>query len=290
MIRCEKYDNKIMNSYIGLDLGGTSIKGGRIRENGLESKEMAMVTQQGSPKEIFEEISQVIERLWTKDILGIGFAVPALIDFTSGVMHGLSNIVQLNGFPIRQKLEERFDVQVLLENDANCFVLGEKKYGVAKGYKNIVGLTTGTGVGGGVMLNGKLYVGPNCGAGEFGMISYKDSNFENYCSGNFFVNKYGKKGEELSRLIECGDKMAKAAFDDYGKHIGDLIKLICYVLDPEVIVIGGSVSRSFGHYQKTMKQSLENFYFDGSNKVSILPSSDNDIAIYGAVSLFDYED
>ncbi|MBE0655011.1 MAG: ROK family protein [Bacteroidales bacterium] len=275
-----------MSSYIGIDLGGTSIKGGRIENLKIIQKDQKLVNQQESAESIFEDICSLIRTFFSDDIEGIGFAVPALVDFNTGVMYGLSNINQLNGFPIQNMLSERFKVPVRLQNDANCFVLGEKFSGSAKGYRAVVGLVTGTGVGAGIITSGQLYTGANCGAGEFGMIPYMDKNFEKYCSGQFFTENYNLPGETLAILAEKGDAAAINAFHLYGKHMGELLKLICYVLDPELIILGGSVSKSFSLYSQPMFESLKSYFFESGKPAEILPSITEDVAIYGAASLF----
>ncbi len=278
-----------MATYLGIDLGGTSVKGGRAGLSGLLQKELIVLNQTGSSDEVFEEICQLIEKLWSDDVEGIGFAVPALIDMATGSMYGLSNLTQLDGFPIKSRLSDRFNVPVLLQNDANCFVLGEKYFGAARGLRDVIGLTTGTGVGAGLVMNNQLYHGVNYGAGEFGMVPFKDKRFEDYCGGSFFTENYSMTGEELSVLAGEGDIGAIGAFIEYGQNLGELIKLICYSLDPQIIIIGGSVSKSFAFYKEALNKALESFFFTNKNRVLILPSALMDAAIYGASSLFHQE-
>ncbi|MDX1471166.1 MAG: ROK family protein [Flavobacteriaceae bacterium] len=275
-----------MKSYIGIDLGGTSVKGGRIKANSLEASGISPIPPNENTNEIFERICSLIDTLWCNKIAGIGVAVPALIDFETGTIYGLSNIKQLNGFPIQAALQDKYKVPVKLQNDANCFVLGEKHFGHAKEYQNIVGLITGTGVGSGIIINNELYNGTNMGAGEFGMIPYKDDCFESYCSGKFFMNQYQTAGEKLCNLASAGNKNALKAFHNYGQHMGELIKLICYTLDPQAIIIGGSVVNAFDLYRSSMEESLESFFFQPKLKTKIIASRLNQIAIYGAASLF----
>jgi glucokinase len=275
-----------MSSYIGIDLGGTSIKGGRIESGKIVRNEVFPVDTEGTQESIFSDICDLIGKLWTEKVKGIGFAVPAVIDFANGTIYGLSNIPQFNGFAIQKALEEKFGVTVKLQNDANCFVLGEKYFGEAIGYQNIVGLITGTGTGAGLIIDAKLHNGENFGAGELGMIPYLNGCYEDYCSGQFFTSAYQVSGEEMVRHAMNGDSEAMAAFHSYGLHLGSLINLICYVLDPQIVVIGGSVSKSFEWYKSGLAEAMKKFYFDHQVKVIIKPSVMMDIAIYGAVGLF----
>ncbi len=275
-----------MSCYIGIDLGGTTIKGGCIESGRLAGREVFPVNPAGSKESIFSDICELIDRLWNEHVEGIGFAVPAVIDFASGTIYGLSNIPQFNGFAIQKALEDRFKVPVRIQNDANCFVLGEMYFGAAGGFRNIVGLITGTGVGAGIVIGGKIHNGVHNGAGEFGMIPYKESCFEAYCSGQFFSAFYQVTGEEMAKRAGEGDTQALLAFYNYGLHLGELINLICYALDPEIIIIGGSVSKSFELYKSGLTESLKGFYFDHREKVKISPSTVKDISIYGAAGLF----
>jgi glucokinase len=275
-----------MSGYIGIDLGGTSIKGGRVESGRMVRNEVFPVNPEGTCESIFRDICVLIKELWNNQVKGIGFAVPAIIDFKSGTIYGLSNIPQFNGFAIREALEAEFPAKVILQNDANCFVLGEKHFGEARGFQDVVGLITGTGTGAGLIIDGKLYNGKHFGAGELGMIPYLDGCYEDYCSGQFFTSHYKASGEALAARAKNGDAEALSAFINYGLHLGSLINLICYVIDPQVIVIGGSVSRSFKWYQPGLSESLGKFYFDYPEKVIIRPAVSPDIAIYGAVSLF----
>ena len=275
-----------MNSYIGIDLGGTSIKGGRIENGILVQKEEYPVNRQGTQQSVFDDICALITRLITPDVLGIGFAAPAVIDFENGIIYGLSNIPQFNGFAIQKALEARFTAEIKIQNDANCFVLGEKHFGQAKGVSNVVGLITGTGTGAGIIIGGKLHNGENFGAGELGMIPYLDSCYEDYCSGQFFTRIHNKSGEEFALLAGQNDDQAKLAFFEYGQHLGSLLNLICYVLDPQMVVIGGSVSKSFPLYEKGLLDAMKIFYFDHPVKMKIVASTIADVAIYGAVGLF----
>lgn len=250
-----------MENYIGIDLGGTTIKGGLVSGGTIIRKNFTELKKQGSEIDIITDIFNLIDSLWDENVAGIGFAVPALIDFQEGTVYGFSNIPQLENKPLKQMLENRFKVPVYLQNDANCFVLGEYETGPEKDLKNIIGLITDTGVGAGIILDGKLYNGTNYGAGEFGMIPYKNKSFKAYSSGQFFTRFYDCTGEELAILAQKGDAKAIDSFKEYGKNLGELIKLIGYALDPQVVTIGGSVSKSFPLYKESLFQSMDDYYF-----------------------------
>ncbi|MGE5682085.1 MAG: ROK family protein, partial [Bacillota bacterium] len=129
--------------------------------------------------------------------------------------------------------------------------------------------------------------GTNCGAGEFGMIPYKTRNLESYCSGQFFKMEYGISGDELYKLAEKGDDKSLKIFAEFGENLGDAIKIIMYTVDPEIIILGGSVSKAFRFYEEKMWQSVNKFAYQNSLKELIINVSELDqIAILGAAALF----
>jgi len=146
-----------------------------------------------------------------------------------------------------------------LENDANCFALGEKFFGKAKPYQNVICLSLGTGLGSGIIIDNKLYTGHQFMAGEFGGIKYLDSDYETYCSGKFFNWKYGHDALYYSELAVQGDKGALAIFREFGFHIGQLIQAVIYAYGPQAIILGGSLSKSFDFFRNGMDTSLADF-------------------------------
>lgn len=154
---------------------------------------------------------------------------------------------------------------------------------------SLIGLTLGTGLGAGLILDGKLYSGPNCGAGEIGCIPYLDANLEHYVSGAFF-DKDGLDGKAYYDKALSGDLKALNLYKDFGHHLGQAIKIAMYAYDPDKIVLGGSVSQAFDLYKEEMIQSMQDFDYPGIlKKVQVYPSRLQHSAILGAASLyFDY--
>ena len=142
-------------------------------------------------------------------------------------------------------------------------------------------------MGAGLVINNHLYSGANCGAGEFGMVPFKNHNLEYYCSGQFFSNEYGVTGEEIFHKAEKNDTLAKKIFDEFGSYLGEAIKVILYTFDPDIIVLGGSVSKSFKYFQKEMWKSINTFAYPKSlEKLKIEVSEKEHIAILGAAALY----
>jgi glucokinase len=188
---------------------------------------------------------------------------------------------------LKDILENHFGVKVYVNNDANCFAIGEKYFGNAKDYENVIGLILGTGVGAGIIFKGHLYSGTNCGAGELGSLPYREHDFEHYCSKSYFELKYGMKFELLYKRALNNDKIALAVFEQYGYDLGNLIKTILYTTDPEIIILGGTIAKAFPFFEKTMRNRVKTFIYKHSlKKLKIIPSQQLETAIFGAVALF----
>lgn len=280
-----------MESVIGVDLGGTNIRSGRIEDYKIAEFYSQKINSDGTSNIVIAEVIHSIRSIMDKSVCGIGIGVPSLVDTERGIVYDVQNIPSWKEVNLKDILEDEFHVPVYVNNDANCFVAGEKYFGLAKNYSNIVGLIIGTGLGAGIYTNGKLYSGTNCGAGEFGMISYKDRNYEYYCSGQFFINEHKIDGFDLSQLAEFNDPKALSIFDEFGMHLGYAISAIMYSVDPEFIVLGGSVSKSFKYYKRSLFTLLDSFPYSRSiGKLKIAVSELPHPAILGAAALYyEYE-
>ena len=182
-------------------------------------------------------------------------------------------------------LSQSLGIPVAMTNDANAAAIGEMAYGVARGMKNFIVITLGTGVGSGLSINGSLYSGRNTAAGEVGSLPYLDSDYEHYCSSGFFVN-HGTTGKDASIAAEAGDPQALALWQEFGAHMGELVKAVLLAYDPEAIVLGGSIANAYKHFERPMKKSLESFLYPTMvERLKILVSSLPDVAIYGASAL-----
>ena len=271
---------------IGVDLGGTNVRCGLVENEKIINLLGKSINSSGTETEILNDIFLLLDDLVSDDIEGIGIGVPSVVDVENGIVYDVYNIPSWKSVPIKSILEKRYNKPVYVNNDANCFALGEKYFGKAKNYNNIVGLIIGTGLGAGIIINGKLYNGTNCGAGEFGMIPFKDDILEHYCSGYFFKKKYNTTGEELYKLALNKDEFALNVFREYGKNLGEGIKIILYAIDPEIIVMGGSVSKSFKYFKDALFETISDFGYPKSlEKLKIEVSDVENVAILGAVGL-----
>jgi len=271
---------------IGVDIGGTNITAGLI-VNGMVVKKTTVPTESQLPKErILDNLLRAINEVFIDGAEAIGIGVPGLVDAAAGKIIQITNIPSWNGFNLKQQIEKKLDLKTSIENDANCFVLGVKRFGEGVTCKNIVGISLGTGLGAGLLLDNKLYKGLDNGAGEICFIPYKDSNLEAYCSGSFFTKSKQERGEALFKKAMDGDSHALSCWDEYGIHISYLVRIVLLCYAPELIVFGGSAANGFPFFKGSMIRGLQSFEMKTLlNQVKIQQCTDNDIAIKGAAAL-----
>ena len=272
---------------LGIDLGGTNVRVGLVENNSLVRVESSPINKNDVDIIVLNNIYNLIDLFSKVEVLGIGIGVPSVVDVERGIVYDVQNIPSWKEIHLKELVENNFGVPVYINNDANCFAAGEKYFGKGKDYNNIVGLIVGTGLGAGIVIHGKLYVGKNCGAGEFGTIPYKDKTYEYFCSGQYFYNEYNTTGEELFKKATQGDKEAIEIFSEFGANLGEAIKLIMYSVDPEIIILGGSVSKSFNLFKEKMYKSISNFSYPKSiENLKIEISEIDNVAILGAAALY----
>ena len=216
---------------IGLDLGATNIRGGLIHGSRLSQILSRKIKSAGTVEEVLDDIYAIIDGLTEKEVAAIGIGVPSVVDVEQGIVYDVQYIPTWKEVHLKSILEERYRVPVFVNNDANCFVLGEYYFGKGAGMENLVGLAIGTGLGAGIIINHRLYAGPNCGAGEFGMVDYLDHCFEYYCSGQYFQNVYQVDGQVVFDKARAGDLQAQQWYAEMGMHLGNAIKMIMYTYD-----------------------------------------------------------
>lgn len=276
-----------MSVYIGVDLGGTNMRAGRVENDCLVAQASERTPK--SPKDTAETIDlleRVIRSVWTPEVSAIGIGVPGLVDRQNGVVYNLVNIPHWDVVALREILEPRFGARVVIDNDANCFALGERVFGVGRQYENFVGLTLGTGLGGGIIQQGRLLADSNCGSGEFGMMPYRDNILEYYCSGSYFMNIWGVDGKTMYERALKGDAEALEAYRQLGEHIAAAVKIVMLAVDPEMIVFGGSVAAAHALFEKSLWENLRDFAYPNSVKrLRIFFSEMENPAILGAASL-----
>ena len=271
---------------IGIDLGGTNIRAG-IVDGGVLVKKLSEPCKSGMPEQaILNQLKKMISALLAPGVERIGVGVPSVVDVERGIVYNVANIPSWKEVHLKSILEEEFHLPVAVNNDCNCFALGEYHFGTGKIYKDMVCLALGTGVGAGIIIDGKLYTGHNAGAGEIGSLPYLLHDYEYYCSGCFFRKEHGITGKEACEKGRAGDPHALQLWRETGAHIGNLIKAVLFAYDPQAIILGGSVALAFDLFSKTMYESLRRFpYPETVERLAILHSQKEDVALLGAAAL-----
>ena len=273
-------------SLIGIDLGATNVRVARVINQEISTISSQPIVHAEDYNELINQIISMIEEQISPEVSAIGIGVPSVVDVEKGIVYDVQNIPSWKAVPLKDILEKKFNKPVFINNDANCFVLGEKYFGKAQAYSSVVGLILGTGFGSGLIINGRLFSGANCGAGEVGMLPYKDTIFEHYCCGQFFDIHKKTSGVETYRKALSGNPEALQDYIEFGTHVGNAIKAVVYAYDPEFIVLGGSASKAFPFFEKSMREAMADFAYPKSFEKLIISVSELDqVAVLGAAAL-----
>jgi glucokinase len=240
---------------IGVDIGGTNIRAGAVTINGeMVGNSVSVATRAGEDKElitqrIFDVIEEVTEINHFKrpDIKGIGLGVTGPLDVRNGKILQCPSLPTMDFFPLQAVVEDRFGFPVYMNNDANAMMLGEAFWGAGKNFSSILGITLGTGLGCAVIIEKKIWMGSTETAGEIWISPYKNGTIEHVVSGkgisDLYKNRSGKvmSAREISLLAGKGDEDARAVWDEFGSAVAFALSWCVNLIDPEVIIIGGSI-------------------------------------------------
>jgi glucokinase len=272
--------------YIGVDIGGTSIVAARFSESELIERAEVPTGSERPALEIMESLYEAIEKVLTEEVIGIGIGMPGFMNADTGEILVINNIKSFNGFSIKPLVEKRFNLPAFQGNDANCFALGETYYGAGRTYKNLVGITLGTGLGGGIILDRKIHTGLMGGAGELGCVPFHGGIVEDICSAALFKNKYNTTGTELYKKAKEGDQASIAVFEELAQNIGELIRAVMYILAPEAFVIGGSIANSWDLLEKPLRKEVDKFLVPMiSDSTDLIKAELDNAGLYGAAAL-----
>ncbi len=308
-----------MGKYVfGVDVGGTTVKIGLFNKDGnvLEKWEIPTRTEEKG-KYVLPDIAEAIQNKITEkqldraEVMGIGIGVPGPVDSAS-ICHGAVNL-GWDDVNIAKELYELTGLSSVAANDANVAALGEMWKGGGQGYSSLVAVTLGTGVGGGIVVEGKLLAGYSGSGGEIGHMHVLDEEEEACGCGNFgcleqyssatgvvTLAKRALKGNTKPTVLKEGELTAKAVFDaakdgdelalevvkKFGEVLGKGLALIACVVNPEVFVIGGGVSKAGPMLFDYIRPSFEKYVFPGSLGTKFtLATLGNDAGIFGAAKL-----
>lgn len=313
---------------IGIDVGGMSIKGGIVdSETGKILVQHAIPTTAQYTKEysISEDITKVIEFILQaggmkiEDIVGIGIGQPGSIDSERGIVR-YSNNIALENVPVVDELHKKYNLPIYINNDANCAALGEYVFGAGRGYKDIVFITLGTGVGSGIIIDGKLFEGRSSAGAEAGhMVIRFNGNqcncgrrgcWETYASAtalikqtaaameleenkNSLMHEVAKEEGKVSGktafvAAKKGDVGGQKVVDQYIQYIGEGLVNMANIFRPDAILIGGGISKEKDYLTKPLQEMMDKYTYGGSHGPRVVvktASLQNDAGILGAAAL-----
>lgn len=262
--------------YLGIDIGGTSVKLGLVTDKGkILASDNYEVAFDNYKTPIFETVKKSIERFLKdnsinkNELMGIGVSATGQVNSNTGVIVGVGgNIKNWCNTEIKKELEEIYNLKTTVINDANSMVIGEQWIGKAKNYKNIIGITIGTGVGGGIIVNSNVLLGNIGIAGELGHFSINSNGkvctcgnigcYEQYASmtaliknvkekysdiGNLSISKDEINGKYIFDELEKGNKELESVVINWIEDIGKGLVSLAHIFNPEIIIIGGAVSK-----------------------------------------------
>jgi len=303
---------------IGVDLGGTNIKGGVVNLQGQVLKRMSSQTKaQEGPERVLDQIARLVQKLKGEGkIEGLGVGCPGLVEPTLGMVRDPPNLKGWKEVKVKGELEERLGLQVEVANDVNAAALGELHFGAGRGVKDFICLTLGTGVGGGLILDGRLFTGSRGTAGEIGHLPVnifgprcRCGNYgclERYVGAEYITERAQAKlkdnpqsllsplnrgGRSTPKLIaeaaQRGDCLAKEVFQETGEIIGAALSGVVNLLNPELIIVGGGVAQAgeliFGPMRKALAERAMN---EDIQRVRVVPALlGEDAGLIGSASL-----
>jgi glucokinase len=299
---------------IGIDFGGTSVKPGVVSGSTIIARSAPIPTRQhDSANGLLAAIFRDVEILRNKhpEVCALGAGLPGIIDGQNGRVRELSNVPGWQDIPLAAVLREKTGLPSIIENDANAMAYAEWRFGAGRDHPNVICMTLGTGVGGGLILNGKLFRGSQLGAGEIGQMIIEPhgvpgryGNFgalEKYV-GNRQLAERAKKAyaaagiarplEELTPLFLekaalSGDGIAAKLWEDVGFEIGIMLTNIVWLLNPDRIVIGGGVAKAgpllFEPIKRTIRERTSAVYHELLEVVTA--ELGNDGGIIGSAAL-----
>lgn len=258
---------------IGVDLGGTKIMTGAINRSGAVLGVPVKISTQGndSADNIFGRIVSSVERVLTnlgisiKQVKGIGVGATGPLDLEKGLILECPQLPNMHFFNLREAVKDHFGIPVSLNNDANCLILGESVYGAGARAKSILGFTLGTGIGGAIVMNKKIWNGATGTAAEVWKSPYKEAVIEDYVSGAGVAKIYQslsgieKSSEDIFHLAQSGEKHALQTWKEFGGNLAIAVSWGINFIDPELVILGGSVSNAYPFFRESMENKLKEF-------------------------------
>lgn len=291
---------------IGVDVGGTSLKAGLVRGARILKQDLLATSDFSSRRELLRGLTEIVRRLVRESdrpIQGIGVGIPGWVTYPEGVVRSCANLPGWREVPLRALLRRRLRLPVWVDNDVNVMTLAEWIYGAGRGSRNLVCLTLGTGVGGGLVLDGALYRGAQGSAGELGHLPIAEEGPRCSCGGKACLERYvGNRAilksvrarltqgatsrllelvdarldrltpEIIDRACELADPLAKETWGRAGERIGLALAAVVNLLNPERIVIGGGLAKAGKWLFGPIRQTVQKRAMRGLGTVAIVPA------------------
>ncbi len=304
---------------IGIDVGGTKIAAGVTTMTGKLLQEVFLPTPRNSAEAIYQSIRTCINDFLAvypiDDVAGIGLGLPGIVDIKKGIILNAPNLKIWNGFPIVKRLKKDIPLPSIIDNDANAAALAESIFGAGKRYRNFIYITVSTGIGGGIILDKKLYYGSHLTAGEVGHAIIEATHgvrlknmgkLETLASGTGLAAKAKELFDTASPLARIcnndpeqitaariyqaakkNDRIAQALITEQGMHLAAGIVSLVNILDPEAIIIGGGVAHNGRPFFDAIKKGLTHFELMTPNKkIMLLPAKlKKHVGLFGAAAL-----
>lgn len=286
-----------MTSVIGIDLGGTktAVARYRLREGSLildDAQRLPTHADRGV-RHVLDTIVQIVGKMRKEDTTGVGIGVPGLVQQPEGIVLTLPNIPGEKNLHLKEELGHRLGLPVAIENDANCFAFAEAMEGAGKGRRVVVGITLGTGVGGGIVIDGKIFEGAHGYAGEIGHMLLKPGeppyetedrrgDIEQFLSGTALGKRCteAKKPEDYLEGETCGYLRP-----DIFREVAWMCVNLVHLLDPSIIIFGGSAGRALGNHLPEIHAALDQWILPGTPHPELAQSALDDAALRGAALL-----
>lgn len=249
-----------MKKYVGLDIGGTSVKYGLVDENGVVSNKDHFETNSDDQKALLNDLTAAVKKIQAidQDVLGIGVSMPGVVQ-ADGFLTTSGAVKCFTGINLAQLLKERTGLPAKIENDANAAAIAEKWIGSAQGIHNYIGLVLGTGVGGALIINDQIYRGAHARSGEFGWMIVEDDDIDvemgslNFRGATVIglirrYNQFSRQRVDDARIIfqraDDGETLAKNVLKSYYHSLAKGIINLEVSFDPEFVIIGGGISNN----------------------------------------------
>lgn len=314
-----------MKTAIGVDIGGTSIKLGLVNAKGRLLERDSFLTEKGAPRhktlaQLVDHIKALVAAAESRGLRvgGVGIGAPGPIDVERGFVYFFPNIPGWKDTPLKMLLETRLKKPVRLDNDANAMAFGEFLFGAGRGVKNAIALTLGTGVGGGIILDGRLYHGPTFSAAEIGHFIINENGplcacgnhgcIEAYVGNGYFkreVERRLKSGQKslltrwlkegrgpitpylVDQAAKAGDAFSRKMWIDTGEHLGNALVGLVNIFNPQKIILGGGIAQDKPIFMRSIVATIKKKAFPiAAHSVRVVPAALGvDAGLIGAAAL-----